>query len=118
MMNNTKTFTNELKDDQLNTIVGGSCQIISAGSTSGVSGSTPKWAVGDVLRVLYNDDASGKHRAKCTVWEVSSACNGGLTGMEYTYTIQIVWLPASCPAAQTDIGKFYYNVAESSLCRD
>lgn len=105
-----------LNDEELGNVVGG-CQIMSSGNGYCVSGDYPRWTVGELLRISYRDASGNIVRAKCTVTSVSSTRNGGQSGMEYTYSVLIVWLPASCAAAG-DVGRTYYNVAESSLYTD
>lgn len=111
-MMNVKMMT----DNELDMICGGS-SIVSGGMTGYISGDAPKWAVGDVLRVKYCEADGTSCRAKCTVMGVSDSKIAGPTGTEFVYTVIIVWLPASCSAAKTDIGK-YYTVCESSLTQD
>ena len=108
-MNNAKM----MNDTELDMVTGGST-IVSAGTAGYVSGDTPKWAPGAVLRVKYCEaDGSTTCRAKCTVMSVSSSKVAG----EFTYTVMIVWLPTSCSAAKTDIGKCY-TLCESCLTQD
>ena len=106
-----------IMDAELDMVTGGST-IVSSGSAGYVSGDTPRWAPGDVLRVKYCEaDGSTTCRAKCTVMSVSPGKTAGPTGSEFAYTVMIVWLPASCSAAKTDIGK-YYTLCESYLTQD
>lgn len=106
-----------IMDAELDMVTGGST-IVSSGSAGYVSGDTPRWAPGDVLRVKYCEaDGSTTCRAKCTVMSVSPGKTAGPTGSEFAYTVMIVWLPASCSAAKTDIGK-YYTLCESCLTQD
>ena len=108
---------NMISDAELDMVTGGSA-IVTSGSAGYVSGNTPRWAPGDVLRVKYCEaDGSASCRAKCTVMSVSSSKTAGPAGNEFAYTVMIVWLPASCSAAQTDIGKCY-TLCESCLTQD
>ena len=108
---------NMITDSELDMVTGGS-NIVSTGSAGYVSGDKPKWAVGDVLRVKYCEaDGSYACRAKCTVMSVSDSKIAGPAGNEFAYSVIVVWLPASCSAAATDIGK-YYTVCESALAKD
>ena len=105
-----------IPDSELDLVSGGS-SIDSTGISGYSSGSAPKWSTGDVLRVKYCE-ADGKNcRAKCVVISVSSNKTAGPSGAEYSYTVQILWLPASCSAASTDIGKIY-TLCESCLTQD
>ena len=102
-----------IMDAELDMVTGGS-SIVSTGTAGYISGDTPRWAPGDVLRVKYCEaDGSTNCRAKCTVMSVSSSKIGG----EFAYTVMIVWLPTSCSAAKTDIGKCY-TLCESCLTQD
>ena len=106
-----------IMDAELDMVTGGST-IFSAGTAGYNGGDTPKWAVGDVLRVKYCEaDGSTECRAKCTVMSVSGNKIAGPSGNEFAYTVMIVWLPTSCSAAKTDIGK-YYTLCESCLTQD
>lgn len=106
-----------MNDAELDRITGGST-IVSGGIAGYVSGDTPRWGPGAVLRVKYCEaDGSTNCRAKCTVMGVSSSKTAGPSGAEYAYTVMIVWLPASCSAASTDIGKTY-TLCESCLTQD
>ena len=107
-MMNKKMIT----DDELNVVTGGS-SIVSGGIAGYVSGDAPRWGVGDVLRVKYCEADGRDCRAKCRVMSVSDS----KIGSEYNYTVMIVWLPASCAAASTDIGKMY-TLCESCLTKD
>ena len=112
-MNNIKMIT----DSELDMVTGGST-IVSTGSAGYISGDKPKWSFSDVLRVKYCEaDGSYACRAKCTVMSVSDSKIPGPSGNEFVYTVIIVWLPASCSASATDIGK-YYTVCESALAMD
>ena len=112
-MNHAKMIT----DDELDLVTGGAT-IASTGNAGYISGDTPKWAVGDVLRVKYCEaDGTTACRAKCTVMGISNSKIAGPTGNEFAYTVIIVWLPATCSASKTDIGK-YYTVPESCLTSD
>lgn len=105
-----------LNDAELDQVTGGST-IVSSGIAGYVSGDTPKWVVGDVLRVKYCEADGRDCRAKCRVMSVSDSKTAGPSGAEYAYTVMIVWLPASCSAASTDIGKMY-TLSESCLTKD
>lgn len=105
-----------MTDKELNMVTGGST-IVSSGKSGYASGDAPKWAVGDVLRVKYCEADGTSCRAKCTVMSVSDSKIIGPAGNEYAYTVIIVWLPASCSACRTDIGK-YYTLSESCLTQD
>lgn len=105
-----------MSDSELDLISGGST-IDSSGNAGYISGSAPKWGVGDVLRVKYCEADGRNCRAKCRVVSVSSNKTAGPSGAEYAYTVQILWLPASCSAANTDIGKMY-TLCESCLAKD
>ena len=71
-----------IMDAELDRIAGGST-IVSSGSAGYVSGDTPRWAPGDVLRVKYCEaDGSTSCRAKCTVMSVSSSKIGGEFAIE------------------------------------
>lgn len=107
---------NMIADTELDLVTGGST-IVSTGNANYVSGNTPRWAPGDVLRVKYCEADGSTCRAKCTVMSVSSSKVAGPSGAEFAYTVIIVWLPASCSAARTDIGK-YYTLCESCLSQD
>lgn len=108
--------TNLIADTELDVVTGGST-IVSNGNPYYISGDTPRWAPGDVLRVKYCEADGTTCRAKCTVMSVSSSKVAGPSGAEFAYTVIIVWLPASCSAAKTDIGK-YYTLCESCLTQD
>lgn len=82
-----------IEDSELNTVSGGS-SIVSSGNAAYISGSTPKWHVGDVLRVNYCEADGRNCRAKCLVRSISSTRNAGPSGAEFAYTVQILWLPA------------------------
>jgi hypothetical protein len=103
-------------ENELDRVNGGST-IVSYGNAGYISGDTPKWHPGDVLRVKYCEADGTTCRAKCTVMSVSSSKVAGPAGAEFAYTVIIVWLPASCSAAKTDIGK-YYTLSESCLTQD
>ena len=105
-----------IADAELNMITGGST-IVSSGNAGYVSGNAPRWAPGDVLRVKYCEVDGSTCRAKCTVLSVSNSRIAGPTGAEFAYTVIIVWLPSTCSAAKTDIGK-YYTLPESCLTQD
>ena len=106
-----------ITDNELDLVTGGAT-IFSSGNAGYASGDTPKWAPGDVLRVKYCEaDGSTACRAKCTVMSVSAGKTAGPSGNEFAYTVIIVWRPASCSAAKTDIGK-YYTLPESCLTQD
>lgn len=102
-----------ITDSELGTVTGGST-IVSTGNAGYISGNTPKWSSGDVLRVKYCEADGRNCRAKCVVIGVSSTKTAGPSGAEYAYTVQILWLPASCSAASTDVGKIY-TLCESCL---
>ena len=106
-----------LMDTELDMVSGGSA--IATGGIAGYnSGDVPKWAPGDVLRVKYCEaDGSTACRAICTVMSVSNSKVAGPSGNEFAYNVIIVWLPASCSAVNTDIGK-YYTLSESCLTKD
>lgn len=105
-----------ITDAELDAVTGGST-IDSSGNARYISGSAPLWGPGDVLRVKYCEADGRNCRAKCVVRSVSSTRTAGPSGAEYAYTVQIVWLPASCSAANTDIGKIY-TLCESCLTQD
>lgn len=105
-----------IEDSELSTVSGGS-SIVSSGNAAYISGTAPKWNVGDVLRVNYCEADGRNCRAKCLVRSISSTRNAGPSGAEFAYTVQILWLPASCSAANTDIGKTYI-LCESCLSQD
>lgn len=105
-----------IDDSELGAVTGGST-IDSSGNAFYVSGSSPKWRSGDVLRVKYCEADGRNCRAKCVVIGVSSSKTAGPSGAEFAYTVQILWLPASCSAANTDIGKIY-TLCESCLSQD
>lgn len=107
---------NMIPDSDLDIVTGGST-IVSTGIAGYISGSTPKWIVGDVLRVKYSDTNGNSCRAKCVVMSVSNSNTAGPSGAEYSYDVMIVWLPLSCPAASTDVGKMY-TLCESCLSQD
>ena len=108
---------NMLTDMELDMVNGGAT-ISSSGNAGYISGDTPKWAPGDVLRVKYCEaDGSTSCRAKCTVMSVSDSKIAGPSGNEFAYTVIIVWLPLSCSAAAIDVGK-YYTLCESCLTQD
>ena len=111
-MNNAKMIA----DTDLDVVTGGST-IVSYGNPNYVGGNTPRWAPGDVLRVKYCEADGSTCRAKCTVMSVSNSKVAGPNGAEFFYTVIIVWLPATCSAAKTDIGK-YYTLPESCLTQD
>ena len=108
-MMNDKMIT----DTELDAVTGGS-SIDTSGNAGYISGAAPKWRSGDVLRVKYCEADGRNCRAKCVVVGVSSTKTAGPSGAEYAYTVQILWLPASCSAAATDIGKIY-TLCESAL---
>ena len=105
-----------MSDSELEMINGGSA-IVSGGNAGYMSGSAPKWGTGDVLRVKYCEADGRSCRAKCRVIGVSAGRTAGPSGAEYAYTVQILWLPASCSAANSDIGKIY-TLCESCLTQD
>ena len=106
-----------INDAELDMVAGGAT-IFSNGNAGYISDDRPKWGPGDVLRVKYCEaDGSTACRAKCTVMSVSDSKIAGSNGAEYAYTVIIVWLPASCAAAKTDIGK-YYTLCESCLAQE
>lgn len=105
-----------IADSELDVVAGGST-IDSAGNAGYISGSMPLWGPGDVLRVKYCEADGRNCRAKCLVHSVSSSKTAGPSGAEYAYTVQILWLPASCSASGTDIGKIY-TLCESCLTQD
>lgn len=105
-----------ISDTELDSVTGGST-IVSTGNAGYISGSMPLWGPGDVLRVKYCEADGRNCRAKCVVRSVSSSRTAGPSGAEFAYTVQIIWLPASCSAANTDIGKIY-TLCESSLSQD
>ena len=111
-MMNAKMIT----DSELDKVSGGSA-IVSNGKAACISGDNPRWAPGDVLRVKYCEPDGTFCRAKCRVMSVSDTKIAGHAGAEFVYTVLIVWLPASCAASKTDIGK-YYTVCESCLTQD
>ena len=111
MMNKTM-----IADSDLNIVNGGST-IVNTGNPAYISGSTPKWVIGDVLRVKYCDPNGNSCRAKCVVLGVSNDHIAGPSGSEYAYDVMIVWLPLSCPAASTDVGKMF-TLCESCLSQD
>ena len=48
---------------------------------------------------------------------VSNRKIAGPAENEFAYSVIVAWIPASCSAAATDIGK-YYTVCESALAKD
>ena len=107
---------NMLADSALDFVTRGAT-IVSTGHAGYLSGSAPKWGAGDVLRVKYSETNGNCCRAKCLVMGVSASNTAGPSGAEYAYEVMIVWLPASCSAASTDIGKIY-TLCESCLTQD
>lgn len=105
-----------ISDVELGMISGGST-IVDGGHAGYISGVVPKWGPGDVLRVKYCEADGSNCRAKCRVMSVSDTKTAGPSGAEFAYTVIILWLPASCSASQTDIGK-YYTLCESCLTQD
>ena len=105
-----------ITDSELDAVIGGST-IVSAGDANYVSGSEPKWCQGDVLRVKYCEADGRNCRAKCLVTNVSSTKTAGPSGAEYAYNVMILWLPATCSVANTDVGKIY-TLCESCLTKD
>lgn len=102
----------EIDDEELALIAGGTGVLVTQGTHEYNSGDIPKWRVGEVLRIKYLLPNGKYYRAKCVVQAVSPTKVPTLCGQAYTYTIMIIWVPAS---QQDDVGKIHHNVCEDCL---
>ena len=113
MENKNENITNKLEDQQLEDVAGGAPIVYTINSSEYTSGDTPKYAVGQHLKI----EADFTHtRIPCEVLSVSEEKTGGWIYKEFVYSVKILPFPGSYkPKLQSLIGKEYTEVYESCL---
>ena len=116
MENKNENITNKLTDQQLEDVAGGHITYITVHTDNDskyTSGDTPKYAVGQHLKI----EADITHtRIPCEVLSVSETKSGGWIYKEFVYSVVILPFKHSFrPEFESLIGKVYDDVYESCL---
>ena len=120
MKNKNENMTNKLKDKELEDVAGGlavggrnenEIEIYTDNSSTYSSGDTPKYAVGQELKIRAKN--VNYHYLTCSVLGVSETKTGGLICKEFVYRVKITAVPNA--AFEAFVGKVYNGVYESCL---
>ena len=120
MENKNENMTGKLSDQQLKDVSGGLLDVTHSGdevviytdnSSWYYSGDTPKYAVGQELKLRAKNIQY--HYLTCSVLGVSETKTGGLICKEFVYRVKITAVPNA--AFEAFVGKVYDDVYESCL---
>ena len=120
MENKNENMTGKLSDQQLKDVSGGLLDVTHSGdeiviytdnSSWYYSGDTPKYAVGQKLKIQVRQNRH--HYMPCKVLSVSETKTGGLICKEFVYRVKITAVPNA--AFEAFVGKVYDDVYESCL---
>ena len=120
MENKNENMTNKLQDKELEDVAGGlavggrnenEIAISTDNSSTYSSGDTPKYAVGQELKIRAKNIQY--HYLTCSVLGVSETKTGGLICKEFVYRVKITAVPNA--AFEAFVGKVYDGVYESCL---
>ena len=113
-------MTNKLQDKELEDVAGGlaaggrnenEIEIFTDNSSTYSSGDTPKYAVGQELKLRAKNIQY--HYLTCSVLGVSETKTGGLICKEFVYKVKITAVPNA--TFEAFVGKVYDDVYESCL---
>ena len=120
MENKNENMTNKLQDKELEDVAGGlavggrnenEIVISTDNSSTYSSGDTPKYAVGQELKLRAKNIQY--HYLTCSVLGVNETKTGGLICKEFVYRVKITAVPNA--AFEAFVGKVYDDVYESCL---
>ena len=120
MENKNENMTNKLQDKELEDVAGGlavggrnenEIVIYTENSSTYSSGDTPKYAVGQELKLRAKNIQY--HYLTCSVLGVSETKTGGLICKEFVYRVKITAVPNA--TFEAFVGKVYDGVYESCL---
>ena len=120
MENKNENMAGKIPDQQLEDVSGGLCpggrkeneiEIFTDNSSTYSSGDTPKYAVGQELKLRAKN--TQYHYLTCSVLGVSETKTGGLICKEFVYRVKITAVPNA--TFEAFVGKVYDGVYESCL---
>ena len=120
MENKNENMTGKLQDKELEDVAGGlaaggrnenEIEIYTDNSSTYSSGDTPKYAVGQELKIRAKN--VNYHYLTCSVLNVSETKTGGLICKEFVYRVKITAVPNA--TFEAFVGKVYDDVYESCL---
>ena len=120
MGNKNDNMTNKLSDQQLEDVSGGLLDVTHSGDEIVIytdnsswysSGDTPKYAVGQKLKIQVRQNRH--HYVPCKVLNVSKDKPGGSVFKEFVYSVEII--PGELDQYIQLTGKVYHGVYESCL---
>ena len=120
MENQNENMTGKLQDKELEDVAGGlaaggrnenEIEIYTDNSSTYSSGDTPKYAVGQELKLRAQNIQY--HYLTCSVLGVNETKTGGLICKEFVYRVKITAVPNA--TFEAFVGKVYDDVYESCL---